>query len=230
MIDMVVRIGKKIRAVINRVLVSPEKYLESRSLKPLSSKYGFDRGTPVDRHFIEGFIAKHSDSIWGHCLEIVDPYYINKYGAKKVTQADVLDIIPRKTTTIHGDLRSVPVILDNTYDCVVITQTYNVIDDYEAAISESARMLKPGGTLLVTLPTISPCWNLKINLWRFTVTSAKHVFGKYFEDSKLEVEPLGNKDAAIGFWQGYALEDLNPSVMTERDESFPLIIGIKAVK
>lgn len=230
MIDIIIRFGKKIRAVINRSLISPEKYLKSRSLKPLSSKYGFDRGMPVDRYFIESFIAKHAAVIGGNCLEIVDPYYIHKYGGQKVTRADVLDIIPRKTTTIHGDLRNVPVILDNTYDCVIITQTYNVIDDFYAAIGESKRILKPGGVLLVTLPTLSPCWNLKINLWRFTADSAKYVFEKFFEREKLEVEALGNKDAAMGFWQGYALEDLPSSVVAKRDENFPLIIGIKATK
>jgi SAM-dependent methyltransferase len=230
MIDTAIKLVKVIRARVNRALITPEKYLKSRSLKPLSSKYGFDRGAPVDRFYIESFIERHSSAIRGRCLEIVDPYYTRKFGGFKVTQSDVLDIIPRKTTTIHGDLRNVPAIASNTYDCVIITQTYNVIDDYEAAIRESYRVLKPGGVLLVTLPTISPCWNLKINLWRFTAASLTYVFGKYFEQGKVVVESLGNKEAAIGFWQGYAQEDLPAGVLEKTDSSFPLIIGVKATK
>lgn len=230
MIEIIIRYAKRIRALVNRTLVTPEQYLESRSLKPLSSKYGFDRGAPVDRYYIEKFIASHANAIFGRCLEIVDPNYTKKFGGAKVSQLDVLDIIPRKITTIHGDLRNVPAIESNTYDCVIITQTYNVIDDYEAAIRESHRILKPGGALLVTLPTLSPCWNLKINLWRFTSESLTYVFSKYFEPGKLVVESLGNKQAALGFWQGYAQEDLPAGVLDAQDDAFPLIIGVLAIK
>ncbi len=228
--EIVLTIAKKIRALVNRTLTTPEQYLKSRSLKPLSSKYGFDRGEPVDRYYIENFMARQIGAIYGRCLEIVDPYYTKKFGGAKVSQSDVLDIIPRKTTTIHGDLRNVPVIESNTYDCVIITQTYNVIDDYEAAIRESYRILKPGGALLVTLPTLSPCWNLKINLWRFTAESLTYVFSKYFEPRNLTVESLGNKQAALGFWLGYAQEDLPIGVLDIQDNGFPLIIGVRAIK
>lgn len=230
MIDIAIQFAKKVRALVNRTLTTPEQYLKSRSLKPLSSKYGFDRGAPVDRYYIENFMARQAGFIRGRCLEIVDPYYTKKFGGSQVTQSDVLDIIPRKTTTIHGDLRNVPAIESHTYDCVIITQTYNVIDEYEAAIRESHRILKPGGALLVTLPTMSPCWNLKINLWRFTATSLSYVFSKYFEKGKLRVESLGNKEAALGFWQGYAQEDLPSGTLDRTDDSFPLIIGVRAIK
>jgi SAM-dependent methyltransferase len=173
---------------------------------------------------------KNADVIRGRCLEIVDPMYTKKYGGDKVEMSEVLDIIPRPTTTIHGDLRNVPQIPSNTYDCLIITQTFNVIDDYDSAIRESYRILKPGGVLLATMPTLSPAWNLKINMWRMTVDSARYVFSKIFPASQVTVQALGNKEVALAFWQGFALEDVSPEVIPHTDESFPLIIGIKAIK
>jgi len=120
-------------------------------------------------------------------------------------------------------------ILSNYYDCLIITQTFNEIDDYESAIKEVYRILKPGGTLLVTLPTISPAWNLKIHLWRFTVDAAKYVFSKYFKE-KVEAVGLGNKQSALAFWQGFAVEDVEPNILNFNDPAFPLIVGVRAVK
>src|SRR5690349_22309374 len=37
--------------------------------RPLSQSWGFDRGTPIDRYFIESFLARHADAIRGRVLE-----------------------------------------------------------------------------------------------------------------------------------------------------------------
>ena len=39
-------------------------------MKPLSRGYGWDRGTPIDRHYIERFLASHAGDIRGRVLEI----------------------------------------------------------------------------------------------------------------------------------------------------------------
>jgi SAM-dependent methyltransferase len=229
--NTLITLGKKMRAVVMKKVRSRDSYLSSMTTKPISTKYGYDRGMPVDRFYIERFLEQYKDSVKGVCLEIVDNSYTVKYGGSKVTTSDVLDIIPRKTTTIHGDLRNVrDIIADNTYDTLIVTQTLNVIDDYEAAISECYRILKPGGLLLVTLPTMSPAWNLKINLWRFSPESAQRVFEKYFLSSNITIAPLGNKVVTESFWTGMAVEDLKQEELEYQDEQYPLIIGIAARK
>jgi hypothetical protein len=40
--------------------------------EPLSDQYGFDRGTPVDRRYIEAFLRVHRDAIQGRVLEVQD--------------------------------------------------------------------------------------------------------------------------------------------------------------
>ena len=45
-----------------------------------STQWGFDRGTPLDRHFIEGFLAANRDAIRGRVLEVKDDTYTRRYG------------------------------------------------------------------------------------------------------------------------------------------------------
>src|SRR6188474_1081890 len=62
-----------------------------RRVTPLSSEWGFERGTPVDRYYIERFLRRHSADIRGRVLEVKDSAYSEKFGTG-VTQQDVLDI------------------------------------------------------------------------------------------------------------------------------------------
>ena len=47
---------------------------------PISQKFGFDRGTPVDRYYIEVFLAAYSRDIRGRALEVGDASYCRKFG------------------------------------------------------------------------------------------------------------------------------------------------------
>lgn len=75
-----------------------------RNLHPISSKFGFDRGTPIDRYYIEKFLNNYREYIHGKCLEITDNTYTKRFGGKEVVQSDVLDINTAnlKANTIFG--------------------------------------------------------------------------------------------------------------------------------
>ncbi len=222
---------RNMRAFMMRNIRPRQRYLSSFTTKPISTKYGFDRGLPIDRFYIEEFLKSNSARIQGACLEVVDSTYTIKFGAERITKSDTIDIFKTQRANIHGDLRNLSmVIADNTYDTIILTQTLNVIDDYESAIAECVRILKLGGTLLVTLPTISPSWSPKINLWRFSERSAKYIFERFFDPKKLRVTSFGNKVAAESFWLGMSVEDLIPEETTNKDITYPVTIGIVAIK
>lgn len=225
-----------VRSIIFRFFLRKKDYylfnipgVSKRSMEPISKKYGYDRGFPVDRYYIDRFIEKNKEHIKGKCLEITDPHYITTYGGDKVTQADALDIdTDNFKANIHGDLRNLSNVESNTYDCMIVTQTYVMIDDYEAAIRESIRILKPGGVLLVTMPCLSPVWNIKYHHWRFTLASGKYVFEKYAKD--VEVETFGNALVGQAFWVGLSDNDLTKEEFEYNDPFFPVVVTIKLVK
>ncbi len=48
---------------------------QAASARPLSDDFGFSRGMPIDRHYIEAFLADHAADIRGRVLEIGDDAY-----------------------------------------------------------------------------------------------------------------------------------------------------------
>src|SRR5438876_1720600 len=65
---------------------------ELRRKTPISRHFGFDRGLPIDRYYIEGFLARNAADIRGRVLEIGDNAYTRKYGGHSVTMSDVLHV------------------------------------------------------------------------------------------------------------------------------------------
>lgn len=186
-------------------------YFIMRKTKPLSDTFGFDRGTPIDRYYIENFLSENSKCITGKCLEVKNDAYTLKYG-HHVVQSDILDIDRTNSkATIYGDLRSLTDVPDSTYDCIMLTQVLQFIDEYEKAIAECRRILKAGGVLLATVPAMSRVdvrageWG---DFWRFTQAGAWHIFQKYFKRKSIEIRARGNCLAGIGFWAGQSLEEM----------------------
>ena len=62
----------------------PPVSFEERRLQPVSRLFGFDRGMPLDRYYIEKFLQEHSSCITGDVLEVADDGYTRKFGHNAV--------------------------------------------------------------------------------------------------------------------------------------------------
>jgi len=202
--------------------------------RPVSNQYGFDRGTPVDRYYVESFLRLNSMDIRGRCIELLNDNYIRRFGGDKVTHKDVLDINPEnKRATVVTDLQDAATIPNNTYDCFILTQTLHLIPDFIRAIREARRILKPGGIILATVPAISRIDNsatVERDYWRFTKAGAQAAFERVFEKCQFDVQSFGNVKTGTAFWQGLAQEEMSPEDFEFNDPDFPVIITIRAVK
>lgn len=76
--------------------------------------------------------------------------------------------IPYPGCDLVIDVRHMPQIADATYDCVFCSGVLEHVDDYEAGMREIARILKPGGTLLLGLPFRQALHLAPTDYWRFT--------------------------------------------------------------
>src|SRR5687768_6643043 len=92
------------------------------STKPLSNVFGFDRGQPIDRFYIERFLARHAADIKGHVLEIGDDAYSRRFGGNRIVHQDVLHVDgSNSSATILGDISMPDVLPAESFDCLVIT-------------------------------------------------------------------------------------------------------------
>lgn len=223
----------KARALLNRVVFkrSDKYFTPIRSLKPISRKFGFDRGNPIDRYWIESFLHTNAKYIRGRVLEITDSKYTYKFG-QEVIKSDVLDIdVKNKKANIHGNLKNLKKIVnDNTYDCIILTHVLGLIDDSEAAIRECYRILKPGGVVLFTSSCLGFGTPKEKIYWRFTKNSTQYLFEKCFESKKITVLTYGNVLAGQFFWVGMAQEDLSVSELEFNDPDYPCIVTAIATK
>jgi SAM-dependent methyltransferase len=207
-----------------------------RRLAPISRHFGFDRGLPIDRYYIERFLTAHSLDIRGRVLEMGDDSYTWKFGGNRVTRSDVLHYVPgNPKATIVADLTSAHDIPSNIFDCIIFTQTLQFIYDVRAALSHLYRILKPGGVLLVTSTAITKiCRREGIDpwgeYWRFTAQGAGRLFQEYFPKENYGIEVRGNVWAAIAFLHGLATEELNEEELDYLDPDYEIVITIRAVK
>ena len=124
--------------------------------QPVSADFGWDRGTPVDRIYVERFLATNGGDVRGRALEIGDAAYCRRFGSG-VTRQEVLHVDPaNRNATIIGDLSQPDVLEPDSFDCLLITQTLHLIFDLRQAAAQLHRALAPGGVLLLTVPGITP--------------------------------------------------------------------------
>lgn len=202
-------------------------------IAPISSVFGLDRGIPIDRYYIEQFLAQHSSSIRGRVTEIGDDSYTRQYGTG-VTRSDVLQTATGSGITLVGDLTDCTTLPAGETDCFICTQTLNFIYDLPAAVRGIHHLLAPGGTILATVAGISQISRYDMDrwgdYWRFTTASLAKLFADFPWDD-LQIESHGNALVATSFLQGIAIEDLpNPELLDQQDPDYQVILTVVARK
>jgi SAM-dependent methyltransferase len=226
-------LSRKVRKALARPAVGRVDLGDLDRVRPIDDNWGFTRGQPVDRYYIEAFMAAHASDIKGRVLEVQDNSYTLRYGGDKVTRSDILHKeAGNPAATIVADLTDAAEISDDSFDCVICTQTLQIIYDIPAALSTIHRILRPGGVLLATLPTVSQDTSEESihYYWRFTSAASERLFQEHFTPGKIQVTSYGNVYAATACLHGLAVEDLEVEKLDAIDPMIEVLIGLRAVK
>jgi SAM-dependent methyltransferase len=196
--------------------------------------FGLDRGFPIERYYIEKFLDRHRVDVRGRCLEMGDAAYITKFGDDRVTRVDVMHVTSANpAATIVADLTAADHVPSDSFDCIIFTQTLQLIYDVRAAVVQLHRALAPGGVVLVTAPGISQIdrgeWG-NTWFWSFTPTAMERLFGDVFGPEAVMVRRYGNVFAATMFLQGLAVEELDTKDLDPIDRAYPVIVSLRARK
>lgn len=193
-------------------------------LRPISDCYGYDRGTPVDRIYIEAFLDRHHADIHGHGAEIKTDGYLRRFGRDQLRLATVIDIDPHnRDAHLYADLSQPHSLPGETFDCIVFTQTLQLLADPARAVANCYQALRPGGALLLTVPClsrISPSSHAQ-DRWRFTPAGLWEVLSAW--DGPVTVTGHGNLRVCLAALLGEAAQDLTPAELEHHDPNFPLV-------
>ena len=212
----------------------PPKLGDLRRVTPIDPNWGFERGTPIDRVYVERFVGSHADDIRGRVLEIAAPDYTSRFGTAVETVDILMATAGNPQATIVADLSNAPHIEDARFDCAIVTQTLQFVYDVRAAMATLQRILAPNGVLLVTVPgltKISPPEDAEFGeWWHYTGRSARRLAEEAFGAGNVEVVTYGNVLAASGFLYGLAASDLRPEELDAHDPLYEVVVGVRAVK
>ncbi|HEX5431319.1 MAG TPA: methyltransferase domain-containing protein [Bryobacteraceae bacterium] len=207
-----------------------------RRLRPYRPDFGFHYGKPIDRYYIERFLAAHAGSIRGCVAEIGDDKYARLFGGDRIRRCEIIDIDDgNKKRTIPLDLAQTASAPENFFDSILCIQTLFEIFDHAAAIASLHKMLKSGGVLLATVPGISqrvppPMLGGGGDWWRYTADSANSLFAESFGSANVEISTYGNVLSSVALLHGLVRSEFTQKELDFNHLDYEVIVGIVATK
>ena len=197
----------------------------------MSRSFGYERGQPIHRYYVQRFFERHSGQIRGRCLEFHDPGYVHAYGGGRPSQIDVLDLSAENpNATIVADMTKPNDLSSDTFDCIVCVHVLHLVYEADMFTKELHRILAPEGTLLLAVPgtsMIDPDWT---EYRRWTGLGVQTLLSQFFRPSDIVVETYGNSLAAAAEMRGLASDEIAPWELNARDDLFQVEVCGLAVK
>ena len=220
---------RRMAHIVRRGLrVARGRLLLAGGTQPVSRTFGYERGVPIHRYYVDRFFEAHAHRIHGRCLEFQNSGYVHR---GRPTRIDVLDLsADNPNATIVADLTQPNDIPSDTFDCIVCVHVLHLVYEVDVFTRELHRLLAPGGTLLVAVPgtsMIDPNWT---EYRRWTPLGIRTLLGQFFQSSNIQVECYGNSLAAAAEMRGLASDEIAPWDLEARDDIFPVEVGGVAVK
>ena len=197
-----------------------------RRTRPFSDHYGFDRGTPIDRYYVLKFMEKYCQHITGAVLEIQSTAY-TRFCGHDVRRSDSIDVDPKHGTTYVCDLaHSQNVLASNAYDCFLLPNTLNHLEDVTNSLRHALRVVRPGGVILATAPTLTPLTPDFSEYQRFTAAGLRELAQNTWQACEISIESYGNVLAATAALMGIASEELTATELDMNDPRYPVLITL----
>jgi hypothetical protein len=199
-----------------------------RRMRPFSSTFGFERGTPVDRYFLHRFLAEHANDITGAVLEVQTGSYTKRFG-HDVTRADTFDIVPQFTPTYLCDFAHCGDVLPSqAYDCLLLPNMLPCVRELDLALPHALRVMRPGGTILASAAGLLPLTGDVPDYWRFSPDGWRERLAAAWPGATIEVTGHGNCLTSVAAQLGLALEELTAAELDAHDPRFPVLTTIFA--
>lgn len=197
--------------------------------RPLSVRYGFDRGLPVARYYLEQFLKEFSSDIRGDVLEFQADHYTSRFGGSRVASVEILHkTSDNPRATIVADLTVTNPVPSDRFDCIVCTHVLHEVFDLQLFLAELRRILKPGGVLLVGVPHVGKC--SAAQMWRFTPEGLHQAMVRVFDDAHVIFRVYGNSLTAAGELRGLVASEFTSRELAACDPECPVEVCARAVK
>jgi SAM-dependent methyltransferase len=110
----------------------------------------------------------------------------------KATRVVAIDAAPAPGLDVLSLASTLP-FLNDTFDTILCTSVLEHVENAEATVAEIARVLRPGGQLLMTVPFLYPTHESPYDFWRTThhgLRSVLHRHGLQVDDMSAQGGPF----------------------------------------
>jgi SAM-dependent methyltransferase len=197
-----------------------------RRTTPFSQTFGFERGTPIDRHYLHQFLNDHRDVITGDVLEVQMRTFTRRFG-HDLARTDTFDIVPHADPTFLCDLATSDGIIPTAaYDCLLLPNTLQHFRDLDACLRNALRVVRPGGVILASAAGFIPLAGDVADYWRLSPAGWREKTAVLWPDADVEITGHGNCLTAIAAQLGLALEELSIGELDAHDPRYPVLTTI----
>jgi SAM-dependent methyltransferase len=149
----------------------------------------------------------------------------------RISQIDIVNIEDcNPNTTIRADLTKPNGIPSDHFDCIICTHVLHEIYEFEKAIAELHRILRPGGVALIAVPLVSMADPGYGELWRFTREGLRSALASAFDGQNITMRAYGNSLTAAGEIRGLAAHEFSKRELHYHDHRFAVEVCARAMK
>lgn len=114
----------------------------------------------------------------------------------QVARYDGVDLWPRSDkVTFAGDVQALAMVPDGVYDSAICIEVLEHVPEPAKAVATIARILKPGGTVVITVPHLSRLHDVPHDYYRYTEYGLRYLLAQ----AGLEVVSLQAKGGLLTF-------------------------------
>ncbi len=152
-------------------------------------------------------IARRDEVVRRHLAELPADALVVNIGCAKVRRFEhdgparylATDLRVLDSVDFSADATRLP-LADDSVDTVITLEMLEHVPEPAAVVAELARVLKPGGTVFLSVPSAVPRHDHH-DFWRFTAQGLEQLCGPWFDDG--EVRVFGGTFETLGYLAAY---------------------------
>jgi SAM-dependent methyltransferase len=147
-----------------------------------------------------------------------------------VRESHTVDINPEFRPTYTCDLADATQMPNGYYDCFLLPNTLQHLVRLEPALRTMLRVVRPGGTILLSAAGLLPLIPDGGDYWRLTTEGWRVLLDTEWSGCDVTIEGHGNCLAAAAAIYGLAHEELSQAELEVHDRRYPVLVTIRCRK